>query len=112
QGHGAVCTPHNIHIGWPAITEGGFQVNALGKRFSHENEGYSEQALKVVRQPGHVAWTLWDERCESVAMQLHSHVEAMHAGAIRRFETIAAVAAFIGCDAKTLQATVHEVERA
>ena len=24
QGHGAVATPHNTHIGWPAITEGGY----------------------------------------------------------------------------------------
>jgi fumarate reductase flavoprotein subunit len=112
QGHGAVCTPHNIHIGWPAITEGGFQVNAQGKRFSHENEGYSEQALKVVRQSGHVAWTIWDERCEAVAKQLHSHVEAMHAGAIKRFDSVAALAAFVGCDAGTLEATVREVEAA
>ena len=24
QGHGAVITPHNIHLGWPSITEGGY----------------------------------------------------------------------------------------
>ena len=112
QGHGAVCTPHNIHLGWPSITEGGFQVNQHGKRFSNENEGYSEQALNVVRQPGHVAWTLWDERCQSVAKQMHSHAEAMAAGAIKRFDSIAAVAAFIGCGAGTLEATVREVEGA
>ncbi len=41
QGHGAVCTPHNIHLGWPVITEGGIQVNRSGLRFSNENEGYS-----------------------------------------------------------------------
>ncbi|MGH7268542.1 MAG: FAD-dependent oxidoreductase, partial [Candidatus Rokuibacteriota bacterium] len=42
QGHGAVTTPHHIHIGWPSITEGGFQVNVHGERFSDENAGYSE----------------------------------------------------------------------
>ena len=83
QGHGAVATPHNTHIGWPAITEGGYQVNKQGKRFSNENAGYSEQALKVARQPGHIAWLIFDERCHKIAMQMHSHVEAENAGALK-----------------------------
>ena len=109
QGHGAVCTPHNIHLGWPSITEGGFQVNSEGKRFSDENHGYSEQALNVVRQPGHVAWTIWDQRCQDVAMQMHSHVEAMEAGAIKRFDAPDGVAAIIGCDSAAFAATLGEV---
>ena len=109
QGHGAVCTPHNIHLGWPSITEGGFQVNSEGKRFSDENHGYSEQALNVVRQPGHVAWTIWDQRCQDVAMQMHSHVEAMEAGAIKRFDAPSGVAAMIGCDNTGFAATLGEV---
>ena len=87
QGHGAVATPHNMHIGWPAITEGGFQVNEHGKRFSNENEGYSEQALKVARQPDHVAWPIFDERGHRIAMQMHSHVEAEKAGALKVCDT-------------------------
>ena len=109
QGHGAVCTPHNIHLGWPSITEGGFQVNADGVRFSDENHGYSEQALNVVRQPGHVAWTIWDQRCQDVAMQMHSHVEAMEAGAIKRFDSTEGIAGMIGCDGAALAATIGEV---
>src|SRR3954467_337818 len=63
QGHGAMATPHGVHLNWATVTEGGFHVNANGKRFSNENAGYSEQALKVQRQPGSVAWAIWDERC-------------------------------------------------
>ena len=109
QGHGAVCTPHNIHIGWPSITQGGFQVNDRGMRFSNENHGYSEQALNVVRQPGHVAWTIWDQRCQDVAMQMHSHVDAWEAGAIRTFETVAGIAEIIGCNSDTLDTTINDV---
>ena len=110
QGHGAVCTPHNIHIGWPTITQGGFQVNAKGARFSDENHGYSEQALNVVRQPGHVAWTIWDQRCQDVAMQMHSHVNAWEAGAIRTFDDTAGIADMIGCDRVTLETTTKDVD--
>jgi fumarate reductase flavoprotein subunit len=109
QGHGAVCTPHAIHLGWPSITEGGFQVNRLGKRFSNENAGYSEQALNVVRQPDHVAWTIWDERCQKVALQMHSHQESFKAGAIKRYDSVAEMAQVIGCDAATLAASIAEV---
>ena len=112
QGHGAVATPHAIHIGWPAITEGGFQVNQHGKRFSNENAGYSEQALNVVRQPEHVAWQIWDMRREKIAIQMHSHVEAQKAGAIKLCDTIDAVAKMIGCDTATLTQTMSEVAAA
>ena len=109
QGHGAVCTPHAIHLGWPCITEGGYQVNLQGQRFSNENAGYSEQALNVARQPGHVAWTIFDERCHQVAMQMHSHAEAQSAGAIKRCATLAEAAKVIGCTVATLAQTMAEV---
>src|SRR2546428_589747 len=106
QGHGAVATPHNTHIGWPAITEGGYQVNKHGKRFSNENQGYSEQALKVARQPDHIAWLIFDERGHQVSMQMHSHVVAEEAGALKRCNTPEDIAKVIGCDAATLAQTM------
>lgn len=109
QGHGAVATPHAIHLGWPAITEGGFQVNLHGKRFSNENAGYSEQALNVVRQPEHVAWQIWDSRCEKIAIQMHSHVEAQKAGAIKVCNSPEEIAKMVGCDAATIAQTLAEV---
>ncbi len=111
QGHGAVATPHHIHLGWPHITEGGYQVNAEGQRFSNENEGYSEQALNVIRQPGHVAWAVYDNRCHDVAMQFHSHKEALEHGAIRTVKSVEALAAMIGCPREALASTVRGVER-
>jgi len=108
QGHGAVCTPHMIHLGWPVFTEGGYQVNSEGKRFSNENHGYSEQAQNVLREPGGVAWAIWDARCNRIASQMHSHMEATKAGAIRQFKTIQELAAFIGCSPDVLAKTIEE----
>jgi fumarate reductase flavoprotein subunit len=110
QGHGAVCTPHGMHLGWATFTEGGFQVNKHGRRFSNENAGYSEQALKVERQPDRVAWAIWDERCERIARLQHSHVVAGEVGAIKRYETVDAMARAIGCDPQALKNTIAEVE--
>ncbi len=110
QGHGAVVTPHMVHLGWACITEGGYQVNASGERFSHENEGYSEQARKVLRQPDGVAWTIFDRHGHETAMQLHSHRDAEAAGAIHRAATVADLAAFIGCPEPVLAKTVADVE--
>ena len=87
QGHGAVATPHDTHIACPSITEGGIMVNASGRRFSHENRGYSEQAIEVIRQPGKIAWTIFNESAHEIAMQFHHQRESVEAGAIRVADT-------------------------
>jgi fumarate reductase flavoprotein subunit len=109
QGHGAVCTPHGMHLGWATVTEGGFHVNQHGRRFSNENAGYSEQALNVHRQPEHVAWAIWDGRGERIAFQQHSHVLADESGAIKRYDAAEAMAKAIGCDASVLARTILDV---
>lgn len=109
QGHGAVAWPAAVHLSWPTVTEGGFHVNASGRRFSNENSGYSEQALHVHRQPGQLAWAIWDQRGESIAYRQESHVKAVESGCVKRCESVQAVAAVIGCDAAVLAATFAEV---
>ena len=51
QGHGSVAHPHGILITWATMTEGGFQVDQSGRRFSDESEGYSEQAARELDCP-------------------------------------------------------------
>jgi flavocytochrome c len=82
QGHGSVATPHNILITWAVIMEGGFQVNAQGRRFSDETCGYSEQAAEVLRQPGGIAWDIFDARIAAVARQFEDFQAAERAGAM------------------------------
>lgn len=67
QGHGNVAHPHGILITWTTIMLGGIQVNAAGERFSDETDGYSEQAARVLAQPGGFAWTVFDERIAHAA---------------------------------------------
>ena len=83
QGHGSVAAPHGILITWALMTEGGFQVNESGERFSNEHLGYSEQCLPVLRQPGGVAWCIYDERLHQLAMTFPDYREANAAGAVR-----------------------------
>jgi len=83
QGHGSVATPHGILITWALMTEGGIQVNAEGERFSNEHLGYSEQCLPVIRQPGGVAWCIYDERLHRLGMTFPDYRDAHAAGAIR-----------------------------
>lgn len=111
QGHGAVITPQMIHLGWACITEGGYQVNSDGVRFSHENEGYSEQAMKVLGQQDGVAWTIFDQRCHELALQVHSHRDAEAMGAIGTASTVSEIANAIGCPPHVLEKTVTGVER-
>ena len=109
QGHGAVATPHNTHIGWPSITEGGIMVNANGRRFSHENRGYSEQAIEVIRQPGKFAWTIFSESAHAVAMQFHHQRESVEAGAIRVADTFDRLVDITALPRDALAATLAEV---
>src|SRR5436190_6834413 len=83
QGHGSVATPHGILITWALMTEGGIQVNADGERFSNEHLGYSEQCLPVIRQPGGIAWCIYDQRLHELGMTFPDYRDAHAAGAVR-----------------------------
>jgi fumarate reductase flavoprotein subunit len=112
QGHGGLAAGHGIPILWPVIMEGGFQVNAEGKRFSNESKGYSEQAVEVVAQPGHVAWTLYDERLHQLMQEFDDYRDAMAAKAIRSATTVSELAETLGLPADEVQATFAEVAHA
>jgi len=95
QGHGSVATPHNILITWAVIVEGGIQINTEGRRFCDESQGYSEQAAEILRQPGGIAWTVFDERAASIARQFEDFLAAERAGAILTAGTIEDLAALM-----------------
>ena len=110
QGHASVAQPHNVLISWALMMEGGVQVNSDGRRFAAENEGYSEQATRVLAQPGGVAWNVYDEKRHRFAMEgFPDYREAAAAGAIRSGEDIVALAATTGLSADALAETIAEV---
>ena len=88
QGHGSVAHPHGILITWATITEGGFQVNADGRRFANEARGYSEAAAAVIAEPGALAWTIFDERIATIAAQFEDFRSARSHNAIVTAATI------------------------
>jgi flavocytochrome c len=110
QGHGSVATPHNILITWAVIMQGGIQVNAQGRRFCDETRGYSEQAAEVLRQPGAIAWDIFDARIAAVARQFEDFQAAERAGAILTAQSIGELAAAMHVPADVLGNECHDVE--
>lgn len=106
QGHGSVASPHGILITWALMMEGGIQVNTLGERFSCEHDGYSEQGRRVVAQPGHVAWAIFDERLRDLGRGFEDFRNAEAAGALRNGDTPAALAEACGLPAAGLEQTL------
>lgn len=110
QGHGGLAYGRGIPILWPLIMQGGFQVNAEGVRFSDESQGYSEQAVEVVAQPGHVAWSIYDARLHALMQQFDDYQDALKADAVMMADSIEALAGKAGLPAEALARTVAEVE--
>ncbi len=106
QGHGSVAHPIGILITWATITEGGIQVNTAGERFSNEMQGYSEQAAFVLRQPGAIAWTVFDARIAAIARQFEDFRQAEAAGVILTADTPASLAAAMNIPPAALAASM------
>lgn len=111
QGHGSLAMPHAILITWALMMEGGFQVNANGERFSCEHDGYSEQAMRVIAQPGGVAWNIYDERLHKLGLDFEDYRDALKGGAVRSADSIEALAELCGLPADALAATLAETQQ-
>jgi fumarate reductase flavoprotein subunit len=109
QGHAGLAKGYGVPILWPVIVEGGFQVNQAGARFANEARGYSEQAVDVLAQPGHVAFTIYDARLHELMQEFEDYRDAIEAGAIRTAATLEDLCAQTGIDLPGLQATLDEV---
>jgi fumarate reductase flavoprotein subunit len=110
QGHGSVATPHNILITWAVIMQGGFQVNTEGRRFCDESRGYSEQAAEVLRQPGGIAWSVFDARIAAVARQFEDFRNAERSGAIEMRQSVQAIADAMRVPREAFAAELSETE--
>jgi fumarate reductase flavoprotein subunit len=111
QGHGSVATPHNILITWAVIMQGGIQINRDGLRFCDESQGYSEQAVEVLRQPGAIAWSVFDGRIAAVARQFEDFQNAERAGAILTGSSVEELAGLMRVPTATFASECANVER-
>lgn len=112
QAHASVALPHGILITYAIIMEGGFQVNAEGKRFGNESAGYSKHALAVIAQPEHAAWDIYDERLHQLGLNFEDYREAVEAGAVKKGETIQELAEVLGIDREGLLTTFDDYQKA
>jgi fumarate reductase flavoprotein subunit len=110
QGHGSLATPHNILITWAVVMQGGIQVNAHGRRFSDESRGYSEQAADVLRQPGGMAYDVFDARIAAVARQFEDFRNAERSGALLTAGSVDDLAALMRVPAAVLRSEMSDVE--
>jgi len=111
QGHGSLAMPHAVLITWALMMEGGFQVNANGERFSCEHDGYSEQAMRVIAQPGGFAWNIYDERLHKLGLEFEDYRDAFKGGAVKSAGSIEALAELCGVPPEALAATLEETRR-
>lgn len=109
QGHGSVAHPHGVLISWALMMNGGIQINRDGRRFSNEHDGYSEQAQRVLEQPGAIAWNIYDEYLESLVANFEDYRHALECGAIRKANEIEHLAQQTGIDPQALVRTIREV---
>ena len=110
QGHGSVATPHGILITWALMMEGGIQVNQKGYRFSNENEGYSEQSVHVLAQPGQVAWVIYDEKLHALGKEFPDYNEALNSGAIKSAKNASDLADTLGIDRVGFVKTLYDLK--
>jgi len=111
QGHGSWVTPQGALMSWAVMMEGGVQINAEGRRFHDETQGYSEAAVHVLVQPGGIAWNVFDTPLLALAREFPDFCDAEAAGALRRCESVQALAQCIGCDEDVLQDTLDAMGR-
>jgi fumarate reductase flavoprotein subunit len=108
QGHGGLAYGQGIPILWAHIVRGGFQVNANGVRFSNESRGYSEQAVDIVAQPGHWAWSIFDQSIHDAMKEFDDYQDAIKADCIRHAKTVDELCAVTGLPA-ALKQTLADV---
>ena len=108
QGHGSIADPHAVLITWALMMEGGIQVNTNGLRFSNEQLGYSEQAARLLQQPGGVGWNVYDQRIHELGLQFEDYRLAQSAGAVRKAESIETLATVTEVPPAALKSTLNK----
>lgn len=110
QGHGSWAMPQGALITWALMMEGGVQINARGQRFHDETQGYSEAAVQVLAQPNGTAWNVFDNPLLELAQTFPDFCDAQSAGAVKKFDDVAALAHHMGCEAEALNQTLQNVQ--
>ena len=109
QGHGSWAVPQGALVSWAVMMDGGVQINSRGERFHDETHGYSEASVKVLAQPGAVAWNVFDQQTLNLARSFPDFRDAESAGALKTGANVSALAVLIGCDEATVASTLVSI---
>ena len=113
QGHATVAYQTGALSTYAVVMNGGVVVNAAGERFGDESAGYSAFAVDVLRQPGSVAYEIFDRRIfERLAGEFDDFDEAVSLGAYHEADSVDALAEQLGCDRATTAATIERYNAA
>lgn len=112
QGYAMLADPSGITVPPGVLVEGGVIINLDGKRFVNEVDDIAGMVLPVMAQPEGRVFVVYDADIEEkTAYTLE--VQAMRElGAIRKAESVEALAEMIGAPLETLQATLDEAAAA
>ncbi|HLJ60047.1 MAG TPA: FAD-binding protein [bacterium] len=111
QGLGFVLHGLGTRLNPGVVSAGGIMVDRTGRRFAREDQGYSEWAAVVLRQPGGIAVAIWDEWIHERLRHTNTMVESERAGGIHRFHSAADLAQRFHMDVSTFIGTLQEYER-
>ena len=108
QGHGYVCPGYGTRL-VPEIPQlGGIFVNLHAERFTRDDQGYSEFAREVIAQPDEVAFGIFDQRIHDVVSHANHFRDLVDSGALRRADSIEALASELRLDPSRLRATLAD----
>jgi fumarate reductase flavoprotein subunit len=112
QGYGALAHPHQLLFNYNYIIDGGVMVNAEGRRFSDEMADVSGQGVKVMKQPGSVAYMIYDRALHDRYKHLHETRQALEVGAVKFGASVDDLARELGLPASALVETLGELRHA
>ena len=109
QGHGSVATPHGVLLTWTTVMNGAIVVNSAGERFGDESTGYSEYAVPVLKQPGALAWVIYDPAIHERALPFADYQDLLGIDGVTWADTPDEIAAGIGAPTGAVASTLAQV---
>lgn len=102
QAHSHINASYGTRLGGALPIMGSIMLDAGGRRFAREDQGYSEFAEVLVKESGGEAVEVFDQVIFDMAWQTGSFRDAFEAGAIRRGENADELAQAFGLDARVV----------
>jgi fumarate reductase flavoprotein subunit len=113
QAHATVVNQTGALSTYAVVMNGGILVNEAGERFGDESDGYSAFAVDVLRQPGGVAYEIFDaEIYEQLSGEFDDFDRAAELGSYSKADTITGLASELGCDPEATAIAVQTYNRA